>query len=692
MARTIGIDLGTTNSCVATLDAGQPSVLPNAEGARTTPSVVAWDDDGEMLVGVAARRQAVTNPKRTVYSIKRFMGRRVDEVAEEQEMVPYEITQGPNGAVRVRIDDRELSPEQISAMVLQKLKADAEEFLGEGVSDAVITVPAYFNDAQRQATKDAGKIAGLNVLRLVNEPTAAALAYGYNASDERKLLVFDLGGGTFDVSVLEIGDGVFEVLATSGDNHLGGDDFDKVIVDWLVGEFKKAEGIDLAADANALSRLHEAAEKAKIELSSTQKTRISLPFISAGPDGPKHLDIGLTRAELTKLVAPLLDRLNGPIEAALHAADLPAEEIDNVLLVGGMTRMPAVAERVAELVGKDPQRGVNPDEAVALGAAVQAGVLDGQVSDVLLLDVTPLALGIETKGGITDKLIPANTTIPTTAVKVFTTAEDNQSSVEVHVVQGEREMARDNRTLGRIQLMGIPPAPAGTPQIEVTFALSADGILDVQARDLGSGLQKELRVEATTGLSSEEIERMRKEAEQYAELDRIQRRIAELRNDTEALRDQAEKTLRAHAEHADEQQCAALAKAIEATDEMLAAQQLDEVELRRTAEQLALAVQQFAETLQIQPEPAETMTPAAPAAGSGAADEGEDAGDDTGAHAGKAGASDGEGDRDGQAVGGEDDETFTLAVGAPDEDDSEFELDRVEFDDEPTAGSEAGAN
>src|SRR5881227_140550 len=505
MAKTIGIDLGTTNSCMAVLEGGEPTVIPNAEGGRTTPSVVAFKDD-QRLVGAPAKRQQVTNPQNTVFSIKRFMGRKFDEVSEEMKIVPYEVVKGPNEDVRVKAADKEYAPPEISAMILQKLKTDAEAYLGEEVTDAVITVPAYFNNAQREATKDAGKIAGLNVLRIINEPTAASLAYGLDKESDQTILVFDLGGGTFDVSVLEIGDGVFEVKSTAGDNHLGGDNWDKAIVDWLAAEFKRDQAIDLTQDPMALQRLYEAAEKAKIELSSAQETQINLPFITADQSGPKHLDVRITRAKFNELTADLLDRVVAPVRQALDdAKEKGTDKIDHVVLVGGMTRVPAVQEKVKDLTGKEPHRGVNPDEVVAVGAAIQAGVLAGDVKDVLLLDVTPLTLGIETKGGVMTKLIERNTTAGFRKSEVFSTAEDNQHSVEIHVLQGEREMATYNKSLGRFILDGIPPAPRGVPQVEVTFDIDANGILDVKAKDRATGKEQSIKITGSTGLSKEEV-------------------------------------------------------------------------------------------------------------------------------------------------------------------------------------------
>jgi len=501
VAKSIGIDLGTTNSCVAVLEGGDPVVITNAEGERTTPSVVAFDRrSGERLVGQLARRQAVTNPDRTVYSIKRFMGRRFSDVKEEASRVGYDVKSGSGGDIRVQVGDKEYSPPEISAMTLQKLKRDAEEYLGEEITEAVITVPAYFEDAQRQATKDAGRIAGLDVKRIINEPTAAALAYGLDKEQDQTILVFDLGGGTFDVSILELGDGVFEVKATSGNNHLGGDDFDAKVVEWMVAEFKKAEGIDLSKDKMAAQRLVEAAEKAKRELSSTTSTSINLPFITADQNGPKHLDLTLTRAQFNNLTADLVEATAGPVRRAMEDAGLQRGQVDQVILVGGSTRIPAVQEQVKEISGKEPHKGINPDEVVAIGAAIQAGVLAGEVKDVLLLDVTPLSLGIETKGGVFTKLIERNTTIPTRKAEVFTTADDNQNSVEIKVYQGEREIAAYNKLIGNFQLVGIPPAPRGVPQIEVSFDIDANGIVNVGAKDLGTGKEQRITITASSGL------------------------------------------------------------------------------------------------------------------------------------------------------------------------------------------------
>jgi molecular chaperone DnaK len=553
MAKTIGIDLGTTNSCMAVLEGGEPTVIANAEGGRTTPSVVGFTKDGQRLVGAPARRQQVTNPENTVFSVKRFMGRKYDEVNEEMTIVPYKVVKGPNDDVRIEAGDKEYAPPEISAMILQKLKADAEAFLGETVSDAVITVPAYFNNAQREATKDAGKIAGLNVLRIINEPTAAALAYGLDKEGaDQTILVFDLGGGTFDVSVLELGEGVFEVKSTNGDNHLGGDNFDKAVVDWMVSQFKRDQGIDLSADPMALQRLYEAAEKAKIELSSTMTTQINLPFITATQEGPKHLDLQLTRAKLEEITADLLERTVGPTKQALADAGLDASKIDHVVLVGGMTRMPAVQAKVKELIGKDPHKGVNPDEVVAVGAAVQGGVLKGEVKDVLLLDVTPLSLGIETKGGVMTRLIERNTTIPTRKSEVFSTAEDNQPSVLVHVLQGESEMATYNKTLGKFELVGIPPAPRGMPQVEVSFDIDANGIINVSAKDNASGNEQQIRIEGGSGLKQDEVDRMIREAEAHREEASRLKEVVDARNNAESLAYQIEKSLKDNREKLDE--------------------------------------------------------------------------------------------------------------------------------------------
>jgi len=545
MGKIIGIDLGTTNSCVAVMEGGESIVIPNEEGARTTPSMVAFTDKDDRLVGQTAKNQMVTNPENTIYSIKRFMGRRYAEVSEELTMIPYEVVKGPGDIVQVNIKGKPYSPPEISASILQKMKKTAEDYLGETVTEAIVTVPAYFNDAQRQATKDAGKIAGLEVKRIINEPTAAALAYGIGKGDkEEKIAVYDLGGGTFDISILDLGDGVFEVRSTNGDTHLGGDNFDQKIIDWLVEEFKKDQGIDLSKDRMALQRLKEGAEKAKKELSGTQSTDINLPFITADASGPKHLQYTLTRAKFDQMTADLVERTKQPCLQALKDAGYTPADIDEVILVGGSTRIPAVQEAVKKLFEKEPHRGVNPDEVVAMGAAIQGGVLGGDVNDVLLLDVTPLSLGIETLGGVFTKLIEKNTTIPTKKSQVFSTAADNQPAVSIHVLQGEREMVANNRTLGRFELTGLPPAPRGVPQIEVTFDIDANGIVHVSAKDMGTGKEQKIRIESSSGLSEEEINRMVQEAEANAESDRNAREMAEARNNADSLVYQSEKALK----------------------------------------------------------------------------------------------------------------------------------------------------
>jgi len=551
MPKTVGIDLGTTNSVIAVMEGGEPVVIPNSEGSRTTPSVVAFTKTGERLVGTLARRQAAVNPENTVYSIKRFMGRKFGEVESERKIVPYDVKPGKDDRAVVKIPNanKEFTPEEISAMILQKLKADAEAYLGEKVTDAVITVPAYFNDAQRQATKNSGQIAGLNVLRIINEPTAASLAYGLDKKANETILVFDLGGGTFDVSVLAVGDGVFEVKSTNGDTHLGGDDYDRRVVDWLADEFKKQNGIDLKTDRQALQRLTEAAERAKIELSSRLETSVNLPFITADATGPKHLEMTVTRAKFESLTADLTERCRQPFLAALKDASLTPQQIDEVVLVGGSTRMPVIQQLVKDLLGgKEAHKGVNPDEVVAVGAAIQAGVLKGEVKDILLLDVTPLSLGVETLGGVMTKLVERNTTIPTSRSQVFSTAADSQTSVEVHVLQGEREMARDNRTLGRFHLDGIPPAPRGLPQIEVTFDIDANGILNVKAQDKGTGREQSVTITASSTLAKEEVDRMVKEAEVHSAEDRAKREEVELRNQADQMIHQAEKVMKDNAD------------------------------------------------------------------------------------------------------------------------------------------------
>ena len=563
MSKILGIDLGTTNSAMAVLEGGSPTIIVNAEGDRTTPSVVGFRADGDRVVGKAAKNQAVTNPKNTVFSIKRFMGRKYSECTSEIKTVPYEVKEGQGGRAVVDIEGKDYTAEQVSAMTLAKMKADAEKYLGETVTDAVITVPAYFNDAQRQATKDAGKIAGLNVQRIVNEPTAAALAYGVDKEAEQKVMVYDLGGGTFDVSILDIGDGVIEVLATNGNTHLGGDDFDECVMNYLVSEFKKAEGIDLSNDKVAMQRLKEAAEKAKIELSGVTSTNINLPYITADATGPKHLDVTLTRAKFNELTAHLVEATAGPVKQAMADAGLTANDISKVLLVGGSTRIPAVQDEVKKLTGKEGFKGINPDECVAVGAAIQGGVLGGDVKGLLLLDVTPLSLGIETMGGVFTKLIDRNTTIPTKKSQVFSTAADNQTSVEVHVLQGEREMAADNKTLGKFQLTGIAPAPRGVPQIEVTFDIDANGIVNVSAKDLGTGAEQKITITASSNLSKEDIDKAVKEAEQYAAEDKARKDEVDTRNNADQIIYQSEKTLNEMGDKVTEAEKAPVKEAIE---------------------------------------------------------------------------------------------------------------------------------
>jgi molecular chaperone DnaK len=565
MAKVIGIDLGTTNSVVAVMEGGDPVVIPNAEGGRTTPSVVAFTKDGERLVGQVARRQAITNPQNTVFSIKRFMGRKEAEVQEEERMVPYEVVSGANGLATVKVPnaDKTYSPPEISAMILQKMKQTAEDYLGHTVTQAVVTVPAYFNDAQRQATKDAGKVAGLDVLRIINEPTAAALAYGLDKQKDEKIAVYDLGGGTYDISILELGEGVFEVKATNGDTHLGGDNFDQRVIDWLVEEFRKDQGIDLSKDPMALQRLKEAAEKAKMELSTTSSTDINLPFITATQEGPKHLNVSLSRAKFEQLVDDLVQRTIPPMEKALKDAGLSTADINEVILVGGSTRIPKIQQVVKDFFGKEPHKGVNPDEVVAIGAAIQGGVLAGDVKDVLLLDVIPLSLGIETLGGVMTTLIARNTTIPTKKTEVFSTAEDNQTTVEIHVLQGEREMATYNKTIGKFQLTGIPPAPRGMPQVEVTFDIDANGILHVSGKDRATGKEQKIRIEASSGLSEQEIEKMVKDAESHADEDKKRREEIDSRNRLDAMTYEVEKNMKEWEDKLDESSKETLTGALE---------------------------------------------------------------------------------------------------------------------------------
>jgi molecular chaperone DnaK len=595
MSKIIGIDLGTTNSVVAVMEGGEPVVITNPEGSRLTPSVVAFTKAGERLVGQVAKRQAVTNPENTVFSIKRFMGRRFDEVSEEMKMVPYRVAAAPNGDVRIKIGDQEYAPPQISAMVLQKLKQAAEEYLGQPVTKAVITVPAYFNDAQRQATKEAGQIAGLEVMRIVNEPTAAALAYGLDKKKDETIAVYDFGGGTFDISILEVGEGVVEVKATNGDTHLGGDNLDQRIIEWIISEFKKSDGIDLGKDRMALQRLKEAGEKAKMELSTVMETDINLPFITADQSGPKHLQQKLTRARFEQLVDDLLQKTVGPTKQALSDAGVDPSKIDEVVLVGGSTRIPRVQQIVRDLFGKDPHKGVNPDEVVAVGAAIQAGVLAGEVKDLLLLDVTPLSLGIETLGGVMTTLIPRNTTIPTRKSEVFSTAADSQTSVEVHVLQGERPLARDNRTLGRFQLVGIPPAPRGVPQIEVTFDIDANGIVNVSAKDMGTGKEQKITITASSGLSKDEVDRMMRDAESHAEEDKKRREEIEVRNRADQTLYAAEKMLQDMGPKLAASDKTAVESAIESLKSAISAN--DAAGMNRAMEQLTQAQHRAAEAL-----------------------------------------------------------------------------------------------
>ncbi len=617
MAKVIGIDLGTTNSCVAVMEGGEVKVITNPEGGRTTPSIVAISESGERLVGQIAKRQAITNPENTVFAVKRLIGRKYSssEVQNDLKILPYKIEQASNGDIRINLRGKQLSPAEISSFVLANIKKTAEEYLGEKVTDAVITVPAYFNDSQRQATKDAGKIAGLNVLRIINEPTAASLAYGLDKKAEEKIAVFDLGGGTFDISILEIGEGVFEVKATNGDTHLGGEDFDLRMIDYLADEFKKDQGIDLRRDKMALQRLKEAAEKAKMELSSSMETDVNLPFITADASGPKHLNIKITRAKLESLISDLLDKLENPCRTAMKDAGLSNSDIDEVVLVGGMTRMPAVQERVKKLFGREPHKGVNPDEVVAIGAAIQAGVLKGEVKDVLLLDVTPLSLGIETLGGIMTRLIEKNTTIPTKKSQVFSTAADSQPAVSIHVLQGEREMAAGNKTLGRFELVGIPPAPRGVPQIEVTFDIDANGIVKVSAKDIATGKEQSIQITASSGLSKEEIDRLIKEAEIHSDEDKKKKELVEVRNTADSLIYQTEKSIKELGEKVDAQ---TKSNVEEITSRLKKAMEGDDTEhIKKVSEELTQASHKLAEAMYQQASQAGQQQTAGDDAGSG---------------------------------------------------------------------------
>lgn len=615
MAKIIGIDLGTTNSCVAYMEGGEPKVITNKEGNRTTPSVVGFAKSGERIVGQAAKRQAITNPENTIFSAKRFIGRKYGEVQQEIKLVPFKVKEGKSGEALIVAGGRDYTPPEISAMVLQKLKQDAEHFLGETVTKAVITVPAYFNDSQRQATKDAGQIAGLEVLRIINEPTAASLAYGLDKKKEECIAVYDLGGGTFDVSILELGEGVFEVKATNGDTHLGGDDFDQRIINWLVDEFKRENGIDLSKDRTALQRLKEAAEKAKCEVSTAQQSEINLPFITADQNGPRHLNVSLSRAKLEQLVADLVERTVGPCKQAMKDAGISADKIDEVVLVGGQTRMPAVQELVKKLFGKEPHRGVNPDEVVAIGAAIQAGVLGGEVKDVLLLDVTPLSLGIETLGGVMTKLIERNTTIPTRKSEIFSTAADSQTAVSIHVLQGERELAKDNRTLGRFDLVGIPPAPRGVPQIEVTFDIDANGITHVSAKDLATQKEQKIRIESSSGLSKQEVEKLVKEAESHADEDRKKHEAIQAKNSLDNLIYSVEKSLKENGDKIDASEKEKVENAVKEAKKHLDSESVDEI--KTATETLTSASHALAQKMYEEASKKGKSQPGEPSAGAG---------------------------------------------------------------------------